>query len=105
MARATVLAGLVPVAFQEMTLSNSTAVSLNSTVQAQASVLDVSVETNDVRYRMDGTDPTLTTGILLSTGNGPYRFEGYNGAPLAFQRTTGTAKVSVQAYKQAGARG
>lgn len=104
MARATVLAGLVPVAFQEMTLSNSTAVSLNSTVQAQASVLDVSVETNDVRYRMDG-NPTLNTGILLSTGNGPYRFEGYNGAPLAFQRTTGTAKVSVQAYKQAGARG
>lgn len=104
MARATVLAGLVPVAFQEMTLSNSTAVSLNSTVQAQASVLDVSVETNDVRYRMDG-NPTLNTGILLSTDNGPYRFEGYNGAPLAFQRTTGTAKVSVQAYKQAGARG
>lgn len=105
MARATVLSGLVPVGFQSMSLSNSTAVALNSTIQADANVLDISVETNDVRYRMDGTDPTLTTGILLESDLGPYRFHGYNGtSTFKFQRTTATAKVSVMAYKQVGAR-
>ena len=49
---------LVPVAFQTATLSNSTAVAVNSTIRGgKASVLIISVETNSVRYRDDGTAP------------------------------------------------
>lgn len=96
------LAGLTPVGFQTMTLADSTAISLNSTIQASASVLDISVETNSVRYRVDGTDPTLTTGVLLTAGH--YRLEGYNGTSVwAFQRSTGSATVQIMGYSQPGA--
>lgn len=94
------LAGLIPAAFQTMTLSDSTAISVDSTVRtAGAQVLDISVETNNVRYRADGTDPTLNTGVVLQKDT-LYRFSGYNGTSnMAFQRTTGSATVSIMAYK------
>lgn len=106
MARTFALAGLVPVGFQTMSLSNSTAVALNSTIQASASVLIFSVETNDVRLRDDGTDPTLSTGVLLEADLGPYQVQGYNGSEdWKLQRSTGTATVNIMGYKQIGARG
>ncbi len=93
---------LVPVAFQTISLSNSTAVAINSTVRgALASVLHISVETNNARYRADGTNPALTTGVLLETGS--YWFYGYNRtSQLKFQRATGTSKISIMAYKNKG---
>ena len=105
MSRLTIERPLVPVGFQTISLSNSTAVAVNSTIQADANVLDISVETNDVRYRADGTDPTLNTGVLIPTGNGPYRLWGYNGtSDLKFQRSTGSSSVSIMGYEQLGAR-
>lgn len=93
---------LNPVTFQVITCSNSTAQSLNSTVRASANVLHLSVETNDVRYRADGTAPTLTTGVILQSDY-DYWWWGYNQTTvLKFQRATGTSKVSVMAYKYAG---
>ena len=101
-AKRVTLAGLIPVGFEVLTLSNSTAAGLNSTNRT-ATVFDVSVETNNARYRADGTAPTLTTGVVLLKDVGPYRWEGFNGtAVLKFQRTTGTAKISIQSYKLAG---
>ena len=96
-------AGLIPQAFQTDSLSNSTAVAINSTVRAaEVDTLHFSVETNDVRYRVDGTDPTLTTGVLLQKDN-DYWFYGYdNTANFKFQRTTGTALVQIMGYKTAG---
>ena len=97
--RSTHLASLIPVGFQTMTLSNSTAVAVNSTCR-EAHVLDISVETNAVRFRSDGTDPALTRGVVIPKDLAPFRFEGYNGsANMKFQRTTGTAKVSLMAYR------
>ncbi len=94
------LAGLIPVGFQTMSLANSTAVAVNSTCR-NASVLFISVETNHARYRADGTAPALTTGVLLPTGL-LHRIE-YNGTSvMKFQRSTGTSKVSLMAYKYAG---
>jgi hypothetical protein len=95
---------LVPVAFQVITLSNSTAVAVNSTVRgAKASVLDISVETNACRMRADGSNPTLTTGVVIPKDQAPFRFSGYNRTSLLkFQRTTGTSKVSIMAYKYLG---
>lgn len=105
MASPRVLPGLfVPVAFQTASLANSTAVAVNSTVRAaKPSRLVVSVETQSVRFRDDGTNPTLTTGVLLTAANSPYVFEGYNRtSALKFQRSTGTAKISIAAYKNFG---
>lgn len=98
-------AALIPVGFQSMSLSNSTAIAINSTARGSknvARVLDISVETNAVRYRMDGSNPTLTTGVVLNK-DATYRLEGYNGtSALKFQRSTGTSKVSIQSYKYIG---
>jgi hypothetical protein len=92
------LAGLTPLDFEVITLANSTAVGFNSTIRGGASVIDLCAETQDARYRGDGTDPTLTTGVLLSTGVWQ-RWEGYNGdANIKFQRSTGTCTIQVQAY-------
>ena len=100
------MAGLRSVGFQTMSLANSTAVRINSTCKA-ASVLHISVETNACRYRADGTLPALTTGVLLAVGS--HWVEGYSGQVnstgtvyMAFQRSTGTSKVSIMAYRYAG---
>jgi hypothetical protein len=100
--RSTRLAGLVPVGLQVMSLTNGTAIGLNSTLRA-ARVLLISVETNAARMRADGTAPALTTGVLFPKDVAPVRFEGYNGtALLKFQRTTGVSKVSIFGWKHHG---
>lgn len=93
-------AGLVPVAYQTISLSNSTAVGLNSTVRSGgAEMLCFSVETQDVRMRADGTDPTLNTGVVYKADLAP-EWVAFNGtSALKFQRSTGTATVSVMAWK------
>jgi hypothetical protein len=100
------LAGLIPVGFQTMSLANSTAIAINSTCK-NASALFISVETNNCRFRDDGTAPTLTTGVLLEIGE--YFLEGFTNAHNSttavfarFQRSTGTSKVSFMAYRIAG---
>lgn len=94
-------AGLIAKGFQTLSLSNSTAVGLDSTNQP-AYMFDVSVETNDVRYRTDGTDPTLSTGVLLPKDN-VYRFWGYsNDTNFKFQRSTGTTLLHIQSYTLPG---
>lgn len=97
----TVLAGLIPVGFQTISLSDSTAIGLNSTTRP-SHVFDVSIETNNARYRADGTDPTLTTGVILFSGT-TYRFEGFNNTSLlTFQRSTGVSLLHVMSYRHPG---
>jgi hypothetical protein len=91
-------AGLIPVGFQTISLSNSTAVGLNSTLGV-STFLRISVETQAARFRDDGTDPALTTGVLLGTGF--YEFPN-NTADLKFQRSTGTSKISIAGYRRPG---
>jgi hypothetical protein len=99
MPRRNVSAQMASAGFQTITLSNSTASGLNSTCQA-GRIFHFSIETNSIRYRADGTAPALSTGVLLSTGD-EWLFD-VDGSKLKFQRQTGTAKVSVQAYKYLG---
>jgi len=97
-------AGLIPAGFQVMSLANSTAVAINSTVQ-DASVLFISVETTDARMRSDGTDPTNNTGVLFTKALAPYELDGYDGTSiLKFCRSggAGTSTVSIMGYKHAG---
>lgn len=93
-------ASLTPVGFQTISLANTTAVAVNTTCR-QANVLDVSVETTDARYRADGSDPTNSTGVLLTKAN-LYRFEGYNGtSKMKFARAggSGTSLVHIMAWR------
>jgi hypothetical protein len=96
------LAGLIPVGFQSFSLSNSTAVAINSTLRG-ATVLSFSVETQNARMRADGTAPALTTGVLYLTTTTPHWIFGYNGtAAMKFQRSTGTCKIQMMGYKHPG---
>lgn len=97
------LAGLNATAFGRHVL-NSTAISLNSTVLAGAgSVLRISVETANARYRSDGSAPTNTTGVLLFS-NVTYEFYGFNGtSKLQFVGDAGAGSVlNVERYKHPG---
>ncbi len=97
------LGGLSFVGFQTMSLSNSTAVAVNSTCRG-GNVLMISVETNNARMRDGATAPTLSTGVLIPSST-VFWFDGYNGTSLLkFQRSTGTCKVSLMSYKNVNAR-
>jgi len=99
------LSGLIPVGFQTMSLSNSTAVAVNSTARTGATDLIISVETQAARWRADATAPTLTTGVILPKDLAPFHLEGYNGTSLLrFQRSTGTSKVSIMSFRRGPAR-
>lgn len=95
--------GLVNAGFQIISLSNSTAVGINSTVRdAGAQVLYISAETQNARFRSDGTDPTLTTGVLLEKDK-LHRIEGFDGTSiLKFQRSTGVCTLHIQGMKYVG---
>jgi len=98
----TIKRALEPVGFQEMSLENSTAIAVNSTIAGSQFII-FSVETNDVRMR-ETTVPALTTGVLFKKDLAPYEWDGFTGNSMTFQRATGTAKVSIQGYKYAGAK-
>lgn len=93
-------AGLIGVGFETLVSSLSTAVGLNATNKA-GRAFHISIETQNARYRGDGTDPALSTGVVLIKDNA-YWFEDIDGNKLKFIRETGTCKISVMAYKRAG---
>jgi hypothetical protein len=100
MAKTNIGAGMVSVGFQTLSLANSTALGLNTTV-APGKVFCLSVETNNARFRADGTNPALTTGVLLQKDQHYWIFD-VPGSTLKFQRQTGTSKISIQAWKYKG---
>ena len=55
-----------PVGFETLTVG---AAAMGLTVPTTAEAAYLSCETNDVRWRADGADPTLTVGHLLTKGN------------------------------------
>jgi len=96
-------AGLISAGFQR-SATNSTAVSLTSTIKAAGvSAFHISVETRGVRMRAQSTAPTGTTGVLLTTTGSPYFFDAYDGSNLKFVSDTSTAGViNIQAWKRPG---
>ena len=100
-AQRTRLAGLIALGFESISLSDGTAIGLNST-NAFATTIEFSVETNNARFRDDGTDPALTTGILYQKDN-VYRRDGIaNASNIAFQRSTGTSLIQLIGYRYPG---
>jgi len=99
MSKRNIGAGFVSAGFQTISLSNSTASGLNTTTSG-GKWFHLSVETNAVRYRADGSSAALTTGVLLATGD--HWIPDVPGSILSFQRQTGTCKLSIQAYKYKG---
>lgn len=96
MTRRNIPAGLIPHSFGVLDVSSAT--SLTSTVQPADKLL-ISVATQNIRMRADGTAPTATTGILMTTGNSPYWLDNFNKtSDLQFIEVTGTAEVMVHGF-------
>ena len=55
-----------PFAYEKQTVTTSTALGLNATHVASAVAAFITVETNNIRYRIAGGTPTSTEGHLVS---------------------------------------
>lgn len=58
-----------PVGFQKLTVSSSAVGFTKPTVTVTIRAIQMTVETNNIRYRMDGPNPDASTGHLLYDGD------------------------------------
>ena len=58
-----------PLGFQKLTVSSSAVGFTLPSVVPTIRAVTVTVETNSIRYRLDGTDPDTSTGHLLYDGD------------------------------------
>lgn len=93
-------AGLISVGQQRL-ITNSTSTALNSTMQT-GSALIFSVEAKAIRVTFDGSTPTANTGVLLTTTQSPYRYEGINIAQFKIARAASGAIVMAASLKRPG---
>lgn len=82
------------VGFQTITVTN-TAQSL--TIPDGASIAVMTVETNNIMWRDDGTDPTASVGIRMTTTDQPFVYRG-NLKTLKVIEVTGTPVLNVAYY-------
>ncbi len=80
-----------PLGYQQIT-SLGTAVALTVPAGAQRALLQA--ETQNVRWRDDGTDPTTAAGMILKAGNDPVLYEGDLSAIKVIE-VTSSAKLNV----------
>ena len=81
--------------YQQIT---SLSASVSLTVPTGARVALIQAETQNVRWRDDGTDPTATVGMLLATTSDGFWYNG-NLAEIEFIEVTTSAKLNVSYYK------
>lgn len=88
---------LTPVAGSQEALAVVTATAL--TIPAGATIAWVTVETQSVRFRCDGTAPTASTGTLLAVGSRTeFRINGL--AACKFIQTTSAATIDAEYFSQ-----
>jgi hypothetical protein len=83
--------------YQQLTVS-STAVAPTLPTGAQVQLMVISVETANVRYRDDGTNPTASVGMPLWLNQPPFSFNG-DISKIKFIRQASTdAVVNITYY-------
>lgn len=75
----------------------SLATAAGLTVPAGATACYLRCETQPVRFRDDGTDPTATTGMLLLAADVPFFYDGNLNA-IKFIETAASAALNVAFY-------
>jgi len=80
-----------------MTVSHGQLTGLNAiqslTVPTGASSVLLQAETQNIRYTMDGSNPSASNGLLLIAGQEPTRFAG-NFSGLKFLESAASAKLN-----------
>lgn len=84
-----------PAGYIQMTTLNA-AVAFTS-VPAGATLAIVQAESQNVRYRDDGSNPTASVGMILAAGDSLF----YTGdfSAIKFIEVTGSAKLNITFYK------
>lgn len=83
--------------YEQLTFASTATATL--TVPAQATRAILQAETQNVRYRSDGTDPTTTVGMLITAGREVlYPASNSHLAALKFVRAAAGAILNVQYY-------
>lgn len=86
-----------PLGRQKISPDSSTAVGLS--VPAGACRCLIAVETQNVRVRDDGTDPTSSTGLIIQKDSQPMPYEG-DLSKIKFIAVASTAAVEILYYGQ-----
>ena len=63
-----IITGLAPFAYESITVANS-AIGLTSGTYSDATRAEMTLETAQIRFRMDGTNPTSSEGHLVEVGD------------------------------------
>jgi len=90
---------LSPFGYQQITsLSSATALTIPAPTNAVPATLAlIQAETQDVRWRDDGTNPTASVGMVLAAGETlPYTGDL---SKLKFIETTASAKLNISYYR------
>lgn len=80
--------------YQQLT---SLAAATALTVPAGTSFALINAETQDVRWRDDGTDPSATVGMLIAAGS-TLQYEAADLAIIKFIQTAASAKLNISYY-------
>lgn len=91
-------------AFESISVSSSaigftTATWSNPTTGSAARMALVTIETNPVRWRADGTNPTASVGHLLGAGDGVKVWGATDITSIRFIATGGDATARVTYYR------
>lgn len=92
-----------PTGFQQVTVAAS-AIGLSNPAKNGANAALLQVETAQIRWRDDGTDPTASVGMLMSPGDPPMVYTGSLSA-IKFIRvgaTSGTLNAATYTIGEAG---
>jgi hypothetical protein len=82
--------------FQQMTsISSATA----PTVPSETDWAWVQAEGANVRFRLDGTSPTASVGLILADNDPPVEMPVWMLNNVEFIQETATAKVNIQYFK------
>ncbi len=89
-------ARLKPAGYQQIT-DLSSAEALPSLPATGVVLVLVQAESQDIRWRDDGTDPTASVGMVIEAG----QMLAYTGNPAALKliETTASAKANISYYK------
>lgn len=80
--------------YQQLT---SLAAATALTIPAGTSFAMLNAETQDVRWRDDGTDPTATVGMLIAAG-ATLTYEAADLAVMKFIQSAASAKLNISYY-------
>lgn len=87
--------GLIPNGYSQIT-SLSSAAGIG-TIPAGTRLIALQAESQNLRWRDDGTNPTTTVGMILAAGDVLW-YDGTKQSSIKFIEVTATAKLNVSFY-------